>query len=63
MLIVEIVEAKRKAGESAILHLNIKGGCILWKSGPATTENTEILGYWSLDNDECDRLIETDLVD
>ena len=62
LIVQEIIEAKSKAGELAILNLGINNWCFLWDSQPASNEDAKVLGYWKLNNYESDLLIETDLV-
>jgi hypothetical protein len=56
-IIQEIIEAKGKAGELAILNLAINDLCHLWGSQPASNDEVKLMGSWKLNKSEREQLI------
>jgi hypothetical protein len=57
----EIIDAKRHAGELAILHLAVNDLCHLWGSRPTYDNEIQLLGSWKLNKHEREELVEMDL--
>lgn len=61
-LVKEIVEA-RATQQGAFLQLTIDGDCFLWDREPSSKFNKMMLACWKLDDNQCDELIDSGIVD